>query len=115
MLRALCEAWDSTDLSSADVVVPGQDGRSVSLHLTPEGRRRVKRVLENRRQVAEQAFSTLTAAEQSQFSKLVEKMLAGLTRGRQHSNEICRLCDESVCPGATCPVECAVREVEARS
>lgn len=88
----------------------GRDGRSVALQLTPQGRQQVRRILERRRAVMANALGLLSPAEQQHLLKLVEKLLAGLTRGLEHSDHICRLCDEAVCPDASCPVGCAVRE-----
>jgi hypothetical protein len=51
----------------------------------------------------------LGPAEQDQLRHLVEKLLAGMTRGREHADHVCRLCDETACPLDTCPVECAVQ------
>ncbi|MGH7703662.1 MAG: MarR family winged helix-turn-helix transcriptional regulator, partial [Gemmatimonadales bacterium] len=91
----------------------GRDGRSVALQLTAQGRQQARRILERRRAVMSQALGLLAPAEQQQLLKLVEKLLAGLTRDLEHSDHICRLCDESVCPDASCPVGCAAREAGA--
>jgi DNA-binding MarR family transcriptional regulator len=90
----------------------GPDGRSVALHLTAQGRRQVKAVLDGRFRVLNGALGLLSAAEQKQLAHLTEKLLAGLTRDRPHSDHICRLCDESVCPDDRCPVGCAVAGTE---
>ena len=87
----------------------GQDGRSVAVHLTAQGRRQVRTILDRRRSVMRTALELLTPAEQDQLGHLVEKLLAGMTRDREHADHICRLCDEAACPIAACPVECAVQ------
>jgi hypothetical protein len=87
----------------------GRDGRSVAVHLTLQGRRHVRAILNRRRSVMGGALDLLAPAEQDQLRHLVEKLLAGLTRDREHSDHICRLCDEAACPLATCPVEGAVQ------
>jgi MarR family transcriptional regulator, negative regulator of the multidrug operon emrRAB len=87
----------------------GRDGRSVAVHLTAQGRRQVRTILDRRRSVMGGALDLLAPAEQDQLRRLVEKMLAGMTRDREHSDHICRLCDLAACPGAACPVECAVQ------
>jgi MarR family transcriptional regulator, negative regulator of the multidrug operon emrRAB len=87
----------------------GRDGRSVAVHLTAQGRRQVRTILDRRRSVMGGALDLLAPAEQDQLRHLVEKMLAGMTRDREHSDHICRLCDLAACPGAACPVECAVQ------
>jgi DNA-binding MarR family transcriptional regulator len=91
----------------------GRDGRSVALWLTAAGRRHYHLVLEQRRKLLDEALELLTGTEQAQFIRLTEKLLAGLTRDRAHSDHICRLCDLSVCPGESCPVECAAQEAGA--
>jgi len=91
---------------------PGEDGRSVAVHLTPVGRRQVRAVLGARARRLGAALERLSAGERAQFTRLVEKLLGGLTAGRAHADRICRLCDEGACPDATCPVECAARTAD---
>jgi DNA-binding MarR family transcriptional regulator len=88
----------------------GPDGRTVALHLTATGRRQARAVQEAREAALRRAFQLLSPAEQGQLRRLSEKLLGGLTRDREHSDHICRLCDLSVCPEASCPVECAVQD-----
>jgi hypothetical protein len=64
-------------------------------------------VLEARRKSLEPALAALSPGERAQLIRLTEKVLGGLTRDRQHSDHICRLCDLSACPDDTCPVNCA--------
>jgi DNA-binding MarR family transcriptional regulator len=91
----------------------GKDARSVSLQLTGQGRRQAKAVLEARQRALAPALGVLSAAEQAQLLRLTEKLLGGLTRDREHSDHICRLCDLTACPGDSCPVECAVHPTPA--
>ena len=86
----------------------GADGRTLALTLTGAGRDRRRQILDGRRRVLSQALAPLTPPEQASFTDMVEKLLDGLTLGRNHADHICRLCDEDSCPAATCPVECAV-------
>lgn len=88
----------------------GRDGRSVALWLTPAGKRNYHLVLEERRRILADALGLLSGTEQAQLIHLTEKLLAGLTRDRAHSDHICRLCDLNVCPETSCPVECAAQE-----
>ena len=87
---------------------PGRDGRSVALTLSTQGRRRVRAILEARRAVLAGALAPLTPAERRELGSLLEKVLAGLTRDAEHADQVCRLCDEAICPAQRCPVECAV-------
>jgi DNA-binding MarR family transcriptional regulator len=91
----------------------GRDARSVALQLTPQGRRQARAVLDARRKALDPALAALTPAERAQLLQLSEKLLGALTRDWAHSDHICRLCDLAVCPEATCPVACAVREERA--
>jgi DNA-binding MarR family transcriptional regulator len=91
----------------------GRDGRSVAVYLTGQGRRQVRAILDRRRAAMNGALGLLSPSEQAQMRGLLEKLLGGITRDREHSDHICRLCDETACPLTTCPVECAVREDQA--
>lgn len=88
----------------------GRDARSVALQLTPQGRRQARSVLDGRRRALDPALGALTPAERAQLLRLTEKLLGALTRDREHSDHICRLCDLAVCPEAACPVDRAARE-----
>jgi MarR family transcriptional regulator, negative regulator of the multidrug operon emrRAB len=99
------------DCLAADGMVErkaGADARTAALHLTAAGRRHAKAVLDARRAALAPALDLLSTAERAQFGRLTEKMLAGLSRGREHADHICRLCDLAACPEDSCPVECAV-------
>ena len=85
----------------------GKDGRSAAVFLTSAGKRVYQRILDARRQSMDAALGHLGSAERTQLMRLVEKLLYGITRGPAHSDHICRLCDLDVCPGDTCPVNCA--------
>ena len=86
----------------------GEDGRVSSLRLTRQGQARRRAILRGRRQVLAEALGALSDEEQGALTSLMERLLGALTQGRRHADHICRLCDEDVCPGETCPVECAV-------
>jgi DNA-binding MarR family transcriptional regulator len=88
----------------------GKDARSVSLQLTALGKRQARAVLERRQATLGRAVGLLSDSEQAALLGLLEKLLRGVTRDVEHSDHICRLCDETACPVATCPVDCAARE-----
>ena len=88
----------------------GQDGRSVALSLTTAGRRSYNRILQARRSAMSSALASLSGAERGQLIRITEKLLHGLTRDLEHSDHICRLCEEDVCPQDSCPVNCAAME-----
>ena len=85
----------------------GANGRTSALHLTRRGKTRKRSILDGRRRVLTDALRPLSAEERDLLTGLMEKLLGALTRDRQHADHICRLCDERVCPGETCPVESA--------
>lgn len=93
----------------------GPDGRSIELHLTRQGTARRRAILKGRHQVLSEALAALPTDDQAALTPLMETLLDAITRDRQQANHICRLCDEDVCPEATCPVECAARRAETAS
>ena len=93
----------------------GIDGRSVGLHLTRWGAARRSTILNGRHQVLSETLAALPTSDQSVLTVLLETLLGAMTQDRQQADHICRLCDEDVCPEATCPVECAARRARAAS
>ena len=93
----------------------GPDGRSIGLYLTRRGINRRRAILKGRRQVVSEALAALPTNDQAALTSLVEALLDAITKDRHQANHICRLCDEDVCPEATCPVECAARRAETES
>ena len=86
----------------------GLDKRTSALHLTRKGHARRRAILQGRNRLLTEALSPLSEEEQIILTELMETLLRGLTRDRQHADHICRLCNEEICPGETCPVECSV-------
>lgn len=84
---------------------PGTDGRTLSLFLTNAGQKRRKTILNERRRQLQLALDALTKNDRKQLTTLLEKMLAAMTVNEKSWSTICRLCEEEVCPGETCPVE----------
>ena len=99
---------DRLEEDGAIVREPGKDGRSVALTLSAQGRRRVRAILEARSAVLSEALAPLSQAERRELGSLIEKVLGRITRDAEHADQVCRLCDEAVCPMERCPVECAV-------
>ena len=92
-----------------------RDGRSVGLHLTRRGAARRRAILNGRKTVLSEALASMPIGDQAVLVSLIETLLDAMTRDRRHADHICRLCDEDVCPQATCPVECAARRIEVSS
>lgn len=84
---------------------PGTDGRTLALFLTDTGSERRKAILFERQQQLQLVIQSLTQNERKQLTKLLEKMLTAMTTSKLRACEICRLCEEEVCPGDLCPVE----------
>jgi DNA-binding MarR family transcriptional regulator len=84
----------------------GRDGRSVSVHLTPQGRRAARRVASAREAVLEQVLAPLSPHQREQVNSLLFVLLRGLRDGPGDPLTICRLCDGEVCGHArgTCPM-----------
>jgi DNA-binding MarR family transcriptional regulator len=97
-------------LAADDLVVrgAGTDGRSVSLQLTASGRSAMRGLLTERRRALDRPLAALTVAERRQLERISEKLLAAMTHTQAQADQFCRLCDETVCPTARCPVECAI-------
>jgi MarR family transcriptional repressor of emrRAB len=78
----------------------GGDARSLSLHLTPAGRRTARRVLVARETVLERALIALEPRQRAEFERSLEAVLRELDAPRRR---VCRLCDSGAC--GRCPVE----------
>jgi DNA-binding MarR family transcriptional regulator len=91
---------------------PGSDGRSVTLRLTPSGRRAAERVSTARAEVLQDALSGLAPAERRALDEVMSRVLVGLIRGPGATRWMCRLCDTTACgrKHGTCPVANAARE-----
>jgi MarR family transcriptional regulator, negative regulator of the multidrug operon emrRAB len=83
---------------------PGEDRRSVTVRLTPSGRRRVDSLLAVREQVMSAVLSPLRSTERSELATVVERLLEELSEDWDAARHICRLCDIGTCEAhATCP------------
>lgn len=85
---------------------PGSDGRSVSLVLTPAGRRLAGQVSDARQAVLQRALDVLDDREQSDLSAMLDKLVAGEVIRRLEARAagaappggwLCRLCDTVAC------------------
>ncbi len=85
---------------------PGADGRSISVSLTPAGRRVAKRVAAARAGVLNRALAVLSADERQHLEHLVAKVLVGHIRAPGAVRWMCRLCDTHACgrEDGACPV-----------
>jgi len=91
----------------------GRDSRSVVLSLTRTGKRGFDRLREKRRKAIAEIIDVLSKNEQTQLTRLVEKLLDRLTRDRASGDFICRFCEIEACPQDRCPVHRKVLLTEA--
>jgi|SRR5436190_14494631 len=91
---------------------PGRDGRSVTVRLTPRGRRAARRVSAARAEVLESALAGISPREREAFDRILSHVLVGLIRGPGAVRWMCRLCDTTACgrEAGRCPVANAARE-----
>jgi MarR family transcriptional repressor of emrRAB len=82
-----------------------RDGRAVTLHLTPAGRRAAGAAATARADAVAAVLGALDAGQRRSLAPLLERMLAAETTDATASLVICRLCDPDVCGHpARCPV-----------
>lgn len=85
--------------------VPGADGRTRLLSLTPAGERAARAVLSERAEAVARALGALDDDMLARLTDAVCTMLAALTDDLLTGEHMCRLCDERSCPDERCPVE----------
>lgn len=88
--------------------IPGADGRTRLLALTPRGETAAREVLAARRTVLDRAVAALDDQQVGALADAARSMLDALADDLLTSEFMCRLCDEHACPDARCPVEGAV-------
>jgi DNA-binding MarR family transcriptional regulator len=85
---------------------PGRDARSLSLVLTPAGRRVARRVRDARARVLEDALAGLGQAERDALTPVLEQLITTLVESRLTMRDagedppggwLCRLCDAGAC------------------
>jgi DNA-binding MarR family transcriptional regulator len=91
---------------------PGRDGRSVSLRLTPAGRRAARRVSDARAEALEEGLADLAPDERDALDALISRVLVRFIRGPGATRWMCRRCDMAACgrDAGRCPVANAARE-----
>ena len=82
----------------------GKDGREVLLHLSEAGQAVMTQILASRQAEIARLISALGPDQRRELERLVETMLSGAPRDDVEAMQICRLCNEGVCPQDTCPV-----------
>jgi DNA-binding MarR family transcriptional regulator len=82
----------------------GEDKRATHLYLTSTGRKAVQPALAARCAAAKSYLDVLTAAEEKQFARLLEKLMRPLAKDAYGVSHFCRLCEFTACPGDQCPM-----------
>ena len=93
---------------------PGRDARSLSLVLTPAGKRVARRVRDARARTLRRTLQGLSAEERATLTTLIEKMIGAVVSDRLDERAaggepaggwLCRLCDPAACGRGTgtCP------------
>lgn len=83
---------------------PARDVRSVAVSLTAKGRRRALRVHQRRRSALSRAVAGLSAGEERELERLLDRLLRTQALLHEDPRSICRLCEVQVCPLRRCPV-----------
>ena len=88
-----------------------EDARSVTVRLTPKGRRAAQRIVRARGEVLNGALASLDAEEREQFEELLARVIPSMMRGPGATRWLCRLCDMEACgrDEGRCPAASAAR------
>ncbi len=103
---------DKLEASGLVTSEPGEDRRSVALHLTKAGKARARRVVVERNEVLNDIIKVLTPRQREHLDTVAEALLLALTDSTDIANHICRLCDDHACPPDDCPVHQAALKLE---
>lgn len=90
----------------------GRAGRTVTLRLTPAGRKRAQSLQAARLRAMDRTAAALPERDRAELERLLELLLAATTTSRLHARRTCRLCDHAVCDGPLCPIGSRATELE---
>jgi len=93
---------------------PGADRREVALHLTPAGQERARTLIDARSSALESIVDLLSAEQRQQLDAIAETLLSAMVSTPIDAAHLCRLCDETNCPPADCPVHTRAHELPPR-
>ena len=86
-------------------------GREVPLHVTPAGRRALKRWAAVRDSVVAELLAGVSQADRDRLVRVLASGLQATHRQRLHADMTCRACSWPAC-GVDCPVDRGVRAAE---
>jgi len=82
----------------------GRDRRSVSVRLTPAGKRRARGVLAERERVVQESLGALSEPDRALLARVVDALLEAKGIDWRTTMQICRFCDIPACEHrAPCP------------
>ena len=90
-----------------------EDAREVGLRLTVSGESVFEGLLAERRAMLKRLLAPLDSRDRAAMGRALFTLLQSLPGNRTEARQICRLCEHSVCRGASCPVGSAVDALEA--
>jgi DNA-binding MarR family transcriptional regulator len=125
-INDLCRALDLSHSGAVRLVdrleerglvsrAPRKDAREVGLRLTASGKGAFERLLAERRAMLQRLLAPLDSNDLAVVERALSRLLGGLPKNRTEAWQICRLCEHSVCRGASCPVGSAVDVLEAEA
>ena len=90
----------------------GEDKRSRSVVLTDAGRAAAERVTAARAAVLDDLLGDLSPADRDTLGELLDRLMAGVVRGKDGGAWICRICDLGACERSEgrCPAANAAAE-----
>lgn len=80
----------------------GRDKRTISLHLTEQGKRLREELLQGRLESLRLLLTPLTEGDQKRLAALLHKLLASMETTDLQRRNLCRLCDDRAC--INCPI-----------
>ncbi len=83
---------------------PGHDARTVALRLTATGRARWAAMRRARMAWLSSLLERLSVEERNALGAVADTLLPKLAPEAETGERICRLCDESICTPANCPI-----------
>ena len=81
------------------------DARSIVLHITEAGSKRVQLILNCREKATLKTIAVLSETQKENLLNILEASMSNVTNEKLEARRICKLCNEGVCRKLICPVE----------